>query len=131
MLLFMGFIVTLVILMVGPHKADSLIEKDYYEKGQSFDLDYNARQAAKEDKMTPLIQTSEQGLTIRFPQAVTYDMVFRRLSDSKLDRSFKTDSLTKELFIKRNELRPGSWLLRIQYKAGEKNYLYQHKILLP
>ncbi len=130
MLLFMGFIVTLVILMAGPHKADSLIENDYYEKGQAFDLDYNAKQAAKEDGMIPIIQTNSKGLSISFPSAVTYDMMFRRLSDSKLDKSFRTDSATKEVFIKGNELRSGSWLLRIQYKAGGKNYLYQNKILL-
>ncbi|MGV3685597.1 MAG: FixH family protein [Daejeonella sp.] len=131
LLLFMGFIVTLVIMMIPPHQADSLIEADYYEKGQAFDIDFNQKQAAEKDGMLPAISTARKGLSIRFQKEITYQIELRRLSDSKFDRSFKTDLATKEVFIPANELESGSWLLRIRYQAGEEKYLYQDKILMP
>jgi len=131
MILFMGFIVTLVALMIKPHETDSLIENDYYEKGQTFDLDYNASRNASQDQMLPLIQTDEIGVSILFPRAVTYKILLRSLADSNFDKTIKGDSARKEVFIPANELKSGSWLLRIQYNAGQKDYLYQNKILIP
>lgn len=131
MSLFMGFIVILVILMMKPHKADSLIDDDYYEKGQTYDIDYNARRAAKDDNMLPTIQPGENEMSIVFPKPVSYQILFRRLSDSQLDNSYKSDSVQAVVKISRAELPSGSWLLRIEYKLGERNYLYQDKILLP
>ncbi len=129
--LFMGFIVTLVVLMVAPHKADSLIENDYYERGQAYDTDYNQKEAAKKDGMVPGIVTDSAGLAVSFAKAVTYHIELRRLSDSKFDKSFKADSAIMKIFIPAHELESGSWLLRIRYQAGGEQYLYQHKILLP
>ncbi|MBC7759176.1 MAG: FixH family protein, partial [Phormidesmis sp. FL-bin-119] len=64
MVLFMGFIIILVILMIKPHKADSLIDNDYYEKGQTYDTDYNARRDAKNDDMLPTVKAEKNGLSI-------------------------------------------------------------------
>lgn len=131
MILFMAFIVTLVTLMIKPHKADSLIETDYYEKGQTFDRDYNAGRDAIEDKMIPLIKTDHKGVVILFPAPVNYTVFLRNLADSDQDKIFKSDSSRNELLIPGKDLKPGSWLLRIDYKAGSKEYFYQDKILLP
>lgn len=129
--LFMGFIVTLVTFMIINNGKDALIENDYYEKGQNYDLDYKAMQDARDDKVIPVITTNEKGTAITFPIPVAYEMLWRRLSDPKLDRTFKSDVPKKDVFILLNELKSGSWLLRIQYKAGQKNYLHQIKIIIP
>lgn len=131
MMLFMGFIVTLVSLMIKPHKADSLIETDYYERGQAYDRDYNAIHDAKEDQMVPAIKTSEKDLTIVFPNPVTYTIILRNLANADMDRTFKSDSSSTEAIIPRRELKQGAWLLRIGYKSGLKEYLYQDKIKIP
>jgi hypothetical protein len=129
--LFMGFIATLVTFMIINNEKDALIEKDYYEKGLNYDLDYKAMQDARDDKVIPIITTNEKGTTITFPVAVAYEMLWRRLSDPNLDRKFKSDIPEEEVFIPLNDLKSGSWLLRIQYKTDEKNYLYQNKIMIP
>jgi nitrogen fixation protein FixH len=129
--LFMGFIVTLVVLMIAPHKADALIETDYYERGQAYDTDYNQKEAAKQDGMIPIVDAGGKGLTVRFAKPVTYELELRRLSDSKFDKSFKDDSATNLIFIPAQELESGSWLLRIRYQVGGEPYFYQNKILLP
>ncbi len=131
MVLFMGFIVTLVTLMIKPHKTDALIETDYYEKGQTFDRDYNAGRDAIQDQMIPVVQAEDKGVSIVFPHPVSYEIQLRNLANSSLDRSFKSESAQKEVLIPGSELKSGSWLLRIQYKASNKEYLYQNKILLP
>ena len=131
MVLFMGFIATLVTFMIINNDKDALIEKDYYEKGQNYDLDYKAMQDARDDKIIPIITTDEKGITILFPVAVAYEMLWRRLSDPNLDRAFKSDIPEAEVFIPLNDLKSGSWLLRIQYKTNEKKYLYQNKIMIP
>lgn len=131
MVLFMGFIITLVVLMIKPHKADSLIEDNYYEKGQTYDLDYNARRDARNDNMLPIVRPGKNALSITFPKPVSYTITFRRLSDSHFDKSYQSDSARGEINIPNTDLPSGSWLLRIEYKGEERNYLYQDKILMP
>lgn len=131
MVAFMGFIIILVILMIKPHNADSLIDNNYYEKGQTYDKDYNARRDAKDDNMLPTVQSGKNGLTINFSKPVSYDISLRRLADSQFDRSYKSDSSRSTVRIPHSDLRSGSWLIRIEYTLGQRNYLYQNKILLP
>ncbi len=131
MILFMVFIVTLVFRMLGPHKADSLIEADYYERGQNFDADYNAKQQAKADSMLPVVLASADGLSVSFPAPVTYKASLRRLSNAAMDKNFTSDSVQTGFIIPHKELKVGSWLLRIQYQANGKDYLFQEKIVLP
>lgn len=131
MILFMAFIVTLVFMMLGPHKADSLIETDYYEKGQTFDADYNAKHQAVKDSMLPDVSADETGLSVKFPAPVMYNASLRHLSDAAMDKQVKSDSAILNLIIPHHQLKPGSWLLRIQYQVNSKNYLFQEKILVP
>jgi len=130
MVLFMGFIIILVTLMIKPHKADSLIDTDYYEKGQTYNIDYNARQDARNDNMLLSIKSGENNLSISFPKAVSYKISVRRLSDSRFDKFYTSNKAVQEVTIPGADLPSGSWLLRVEYKWGERNYLYQEKILL-
>lgn len=130
MVLFMGFIIILVTLMIKPHKADSLIDTDYYEKGQTYNIDYNARQDARNDNMLLSIKPGENNLSISFPKPVSYKISVRRLSDSRFDKFYTSNKTVKEVTIPGADLPSGSWLLRVEYKWGERNYLYQEKILL-
>lgn len=131
MILFMGFIITLVILMIKPHKADSLIEADYYEKGQSFDRDYDAVQNANLDSIVPMIRVDNSGISITFRAAVTYKILLRSLADASMDKTIYGSQAKKEIQISSNELSRGSWLLRVDYYVGQRSYLYQNKILIP
>lgn len=129
--LFMGFISVLVGLMIVNNGKDTLIENDYYEKGLTYDLDYEARKNAGKDNMIPEVHEGREGIRINFPQPVSYTILLRRLADSEMDKSFANAEMQKEVMIPAAGLNPGSWLLRIEYKTADKNYLYQEKILLP
>lgn len=131
LVLFMIFIVTLGIIMIMKGKDDSLIENDYYEKGQTFDKDYNAKQRAIDDLMVPSI-THNLGLIIRFPVPVTYKLICRRSSNKDLDKTFNgfTDE-HRNIQIPKSQLQAGPWLIRIEYTANSKSYLFETKIDMP
>ncbi|MDB5013958.1 MAG: FixH family protein [Daejeonella sp.] len=132
MVLFMIFIVTLGTIMIMKGKDDSLIENDYYEKGQTFDKDYNAKQRAIDDLVIPSININDLGLTITFPVPVTYKLICRRSSDKDLDKTFdgSTDE-DRNIQVLKSELEPGPWLIRIEYAASGKNYLFETEIDMP
>lgn len=131
MVSFMIFIVSLGVVMVIRSESDSLIENDYYEKGQTYDKDYQAKQNAVDDQVIPTIVTND-GLAITFPVPVKYQLICRRSSDQQLDKSF--NGLIDEncrIKILKGELEPGPWLFRIQYTAEHKNYLFEGEIMMP
>lgn len=129
--LFMGFISVLVGLMIANNDKDTLIENNYYENGLSYDLDYDARKNAARDKMIPRVSRGAESIEIAFPQPVSYTILLRMLADSEMDTSFTGKVMEKEVIIPAAGLNSGSWLLRIEYKTGTNNYLYQEKIQLP
>ncbi|WP_026898160.1 FixH family protein [Daejeonella oryzae] len=127
---FMLFITTLGVLMFRSSKTDSLIEDNYYEKGQAFNQDYDAKQKALDEKLLPAFDT-ENGLLISFPVSVNYKLSLKRLSDQLMDKDYTgiTDS-DHQIKIPKEELQTGPWLIRIEYSVNGKNYLYEDKILL-
>jgi len=131
MLLFMAFIVTMVVMMFANFNNDDLIEKDYYEKGQSYDTDYNAKMNAQDDRVIPVVGIRREGVDIRFPVAVSYDILFRRLSNSDLDTRYNSEGEIREVLIPASDLTPGPWLLTIRYQKDSREYLYEDKITLP
>lgn len=127
--LFMVFILCLVAIMIMKSGEDALIENNYYEKGQAFDVDYNKKQLAIDNKVVPVINTNGLGATITFPVPVKYTVVCRRLSDADMDRTFEgyTDE-DRSIKIQKGDLEPGPWLLRIEYTANAKSYLFEVEI---
>ena len=132
MALFMIFIMSLGAVMIMRHDDDALIEDDYYEKGQSFDKDYQTKKDALDDKVIPLISVNQYGLTITFPIPVKYQLICRRPSDYHMDKIFNgfTDE-DRSIQIPKGELESGPWLLKIQYTVEEKNYLFEAEIMMP
>jgi hypothetical protein len=129
---FMIFIASLGAVMIMRNDDDGLIEGDYYEKGQAFDVDYKAKQDAIDDMVVPVITTNEYGVTITFPVPVKYQVICRRLSDYHMDKVFNgyTDE-DRDIQILKGTLEPGPWLLRIQYSTRKKNYLFEGEIMMP
>lgn len=132
MALFMTFIVSLGAIMIMRNDNDALIEKDYYEKGITYDKDYEAKQAAIDDMVVPAIHTSAWGVTITFPVPVKYQLICRRPSDYHMDKTFNgfTDE-DRNIQIPKGMLQAGPWLLRIQYSTEDKNYLFEGEIIMP
>lgn len=130
--LFMVFIACLGAIMIMKGDDDALIEKDYYEKGQAFDKDYNKKQRAIDDMVIPSIHTNEFGVTITFPVLVKYKILCRRMSDSQMDKIFEgSTNEERSIQIQKGELEPGPWLLRMDYTTDGKNYLFEGEIDMP
>jgi hypothetical protein len=130
MVSFMIFITTLGVIMIFRNASDSLVEDDYYEKGQSYDIDYQNRQNAIDDMFIPTIIIKD-GISIVFPARVKYLLICTRPSDYHMDRTFRglTDGQDR-IQIRKGELQPGPWLFRVQYSANDKNYLFETQIVM-
>lgn len=129
---FMIFIVTMGTVMIMNNEKDTLIDADYYEKGQAFETDYKKKQAALDDEVVPEVVSDQFGATITFRMPVNYKIICKRPSDQTMDRIF--EGYTQEdhnVQILKGELRSGPWFLRIEFTQDDKDYVYETEIRMP
>ena len=129
--LFMAFIITLSVKMIYSND-DSLIEKDYYEKGLHYSEKYDAQQSAIRDSMLPSVDVNEYGLTISFSQPAKCRLNFKRLANAKMDTTLERD--TDEDFLVQvieGDLESGPWRLSLDYTINDKTYLFEREIIMP
>lgn len=127
----MSFILILVLKMAFSPE-DALIDKNYYEKGQNYNVEYDAKQRAVQDSVVPEIKVGQNGLTIIFKQSVDYKLIAKRPSDIKMDKRF--EGKTGETFsinLPENELAKGPWKLTLEFSISEKEYLVEKEIIMP
>ena len=132
MALFMAFIVTLGTMMIMRNGDDSLVEQNYYEKGQNYNTDFEKKQRAQDDQMTPKVATSNAGVNIIFPAPVSYQLICRRPSDAHMDQRLSGSTAEDgRIDIPQGVLRPGPWSLRIEYTVNGNQYLFEEEIVVP
>lgn len=130
LILFMAFIITLAVFMFTAPDDD--YDHQYYEKGLSFNRDYDQQVQVYHDHAQPVIGISAQDVTITFAQPVANgNITFSRPSDSRLDKTFslKCDAQNK-VVIPRNQLLHGKWQLAFGWESNHKKYMYQKGIYL-
>ena len=128
----MAFIIAMATKMVISGGDDDLVEKDYYEKGLAYDVNYNMQQEAIRDSVIPDFAINQSGLTISFTSAAKYKLVCKRPSDSKLDRIFESLATEeKSLFIPREQLRSGPWNMHLEFSIGDNKYLVKREMVMP
>jgi len=104
-------------------------DHQYYEKGLTFNHDYDLEVQVVKDHAKPIIQISKDDVVITFINAVKGKVTFARPSDATLDRTFALVSGPQnEVIIPTKRIAPGRWRLVFNWKAGEKEYLYQEEI---
>lgn len=123
---FMIFITVLVVQMF--RSAEDSFDKDYYEKGLAYDIDYNQQQQVITDKAQPVIQQTEDEVIIRFAGVDSGTVNFKRSSDRAKDRLFAFNQ--KNIRLPRTELENGEWRLVIKWTVDQKKYLYQTNLFL-
>jgi hypothetical protein len=129
---FMAFIITLGTLMMMRYDDDSLVDQNYYEKGQNYNLELEKKQNALHDRMLPGISTPDGELIINFPAQVRYRLICRRPSDARMDQSLTGSTGADGIVaIQRKSLKPGPWSIRIEYEAGGRKYLFEDEIVIP
>jgi hypothetical protein len=128
--LFMGFIITLAVFIFCAPNDD--YDHQYYEKGLSFNHDYDREVQVYKDHALPIIKQNGQNVRLTFSQPVTNGSVtFSRPSNSKMDKTFviKT-SPTNEMIIPVSQVYSGKWQVVFAWESNHKKYLYQHGIYL-
>ncbi|MEO8794669.1 MAG: FixH family protein [Daejeonella sp.] len=130
--LFMAFILAMGTKMIISSGDDDLLEKDYYEQGLEYNKVYNKKDLAVKNGVVPEISILSGELRILFKSPAQYTLTCKRPSDSSLDRIYKgktPEDLT--LIITAADLKPGPWLLRLEFSAGGKLYLVDQEINMP
>lgn len=136
MILFMGFIITLSVKMIGS-KVD-LVSKDYYEQGIEFEEHLNQVKAANalSQSVTVDVNYTAAQVQITLPaefsnQEVEGTVLFFRPSEKNKDFSvsLKPDSNLKQN-VSLEKLDKGNWWIKLQWKANGKDYYYEEEIVI-
>jgi hypothetical protein len=108
--------------------AEDSFDKDYYEKGLAYDVEYQQKQQVITDQAEPTISYNDEVLSITFKAADSGQINFKRPSSKKEDKVINfTDN---ELNINRKELLNGEWKIILKWTYNQKNYLYEKNIFL-
>lgn len=124
---FMIFITVLVVQMF--RTAEDSFDKDYYEKGLTYDVDYQQMQQVVTDKAQPSIQQNDEFVTITFMDIDSGTVNFKRPSDRAKDQLFSFNQ--KEVQLPKASFDKGEWRIVIRWTAGRKKYLYQTNLFMP
>jgi len=114
------------------HDHDSLVEDDYYEKGLTFDSEYDHKTNVEQLNAEPLVRILDGYIVITFQQngnKGTLDL--QRASDSSLDKqvSFSTESKSYKLPIE--GLSSGKWKVLINWEHNNTSFLFEKSIYIP
>jgi len=127
MALFMLFILAMCFYMFRS-PADEY-DHQYYEKGLHFDRDYERQKRVKDDHAQPSIEQKGKVLWVEFAGRTTGSLKFIRPSSQALDKTFPINSGPDNcVMIPLNQIKPGRWVLVIEWQNNGKDYLYQQEI---
>jgi len=124
---FMLFITILVIQM--SRTPEDSFDKDYYEKGLNYDVDYKQSQQVITDKAEPIIKQTNDYVSISFVGADSGTVNFRRPSDRKKDQTFSFNNADVQL--PKSNFEKGEWKIIIHWSVGQKKYLYKTNMFMP
>jgi hypothetical protein len=131
MLCFMTMIGTYAYLMMTS-KSDELVDKDYYEKGINYDVDYNKKENVKRNHMEPAFLLRNDSLVVTFPAAAEGTLKLIRTADKKMDRAFKLETDADNQFkISTRGKGSGLWKVQMDWTTAGTPYLYEKEVMLP
>lgn len=131
MLCFMTMIGTYAYLMMTS-KSDELVDKDYYEKGINYDVDYNKKENVKRNNMEPSVLLRNDSLVITFPAAAAGTLKLIRTADKTMDRGFPLETNDENQYkISIRGKESGLWKLQMDWTASGTPYLYEKEVMLP
>ncbi|MDR3695969.1 FixH family protein [Mucilaginibacter sp.] len=127
---FMLFILTMCYRMFTAPVDD--YDHQYYEKGLTFDKDYNQEVQVYKDHAVPVIKSDEDNIKLTFAQQVTSGKVtLGRPSDYTMDKVYDVKvNAQNEFTIPLQKVSKGHWLLVFNWESNHKKYLYQQGINL-
>lgn len=112
--------------------TDTLEESDYYENSLNYDQDYNQKEQAVQAHAVPLVSLLNDTLQIRFQSAGNKGQILlKRPSDNSMDMKLPFEITKNEYRIPLHALKNGAWHLRINWKNGNEDYLYERELYVP
>ncbi|GGI24907.1 FixH family protein [Pedobacter mendelii] len=132
MVTFMLFIVCMVVYMFYVHGRDALIEENYYEKGINYNAEYNAKKNVLNDDAKPKITITKKQIIIQIKATAKYELVLMRPANSLDDVKLKgkTSGDAHLILVDITKMAKGMWFLNLQWRSGNKDYLYKDNIIL-
>jgi len=111
---------------------DSLVEDDYYEKGLTFDSEYDRKENVEKFNAEPEVNIVDNELSITFQQNKNVGTLqLQRASDSSLDRHFSFSTESKQYNLPLENLSTGKWKLLINWKHDETSFMHEKIIYMP
>lgn len=107
-----------------------LVSEDYYKDELHYQEEINKLNNANTlDKNIELKQTND-GVILIFPDNIPQDNIsgvitFQRLSNQKLDFTEEIHLTDHKQLIPETKIVPGKWIVRIEWKNGDEEYLYK------
>ncbi len=132
MITFMLFIVCMVVYMFRVHGRDALVEENYYEKGINYNVEFNAKQNVINEHAQPVINITKNQIIIELKTAAKYELVMMRPSNSLEDVKLQgnTSGTANLILVDRTKMGKGMWFFNLQWKAGNKDYMFKKNITL-
>ena len=129
MVIFVLFITSMgVFMFLSP--ADDYDHR-YYEKGLTFNQDYDREKQVATDHEQPDVQFSGRYMKLIFAHPAKGKVTFERPSNNLLDKVFQLDSgLGTEIEIPIVSMTKGQWQLIFDWKSNNKSYLYQKEVFI-
>lgn len=129
MIIFMLFISAMGVRMFMVPGDD--YDHQYYEKGLTFNRDYDREKQVTTDQATPVIEQVGQTLALKFKTPLTGSILFERPSDQQQDRTFPlAPDENNKVVLPVAKLATGKWQLTLNWQHEGKNYLYHQEITI-
>lgn len=131
---FMSFILYFVITINTDDSYDhDLVTESYYKKELAFEKQRNKEQKAKDLGLDLLINKTENGLEVRFPEGldtsgISGNVFLYRPSDKQLDFELPISLSGSSLLIPEQSLSGGRWNIEVSWTYNKEEYFYQEAI---
>lgn len=128
---FMVFILSFVYKSIALEEYQhELVSEDYYKDELHYQEEINKLNNANGLDKNIEITNSSEGITLTFPEDIPQESIsgiitFQRLSNQKLDFSEEIKLTDHKQLISESKIVPGKWIVRIEWKNGDEEYLYK------
>jgi len=131
MIAFMIFILSFVYKSIALDEYQhELVSEDYYKDELHYQEEIDKLNNAEKLDQNISIKNSSQGIHISFPKdieesSITGEISFKRFSNQKLDFTETIKLSGHEQIIPANKLVSGKWIVKVDWKTDEKEYLFK------
>ena len=116
------------------HQANhDLVTEEYYKAELGYQNEIDAENNANSDQKTLVINKTEEGLAVTFPENINTTEIIGtvslyRPSNKHLDFNFPISLSNSHLLIPDKSLLDGRWDIKVSWKYKNKNYLHKESI---